>query len=107
MSRPAASVSNPSAKAYRSYSALVGGKLIAAKEREALERASPATGALVGLYPSATEADTIEVNTYIAGEPELPLSGYGDSGLGHEKSRFAVDEFTRLKTVQLQFGRMV
>lgn len=49
-------------------------------------------------------AGTVEVNTYLAGAPELPLSGYGDSGLGHEKSRFALDEFTRVKTVQLKFG---
>jgi acyl-CoA reductase-like NAD-dependent aldehyde dehydrogenase len=51
-------------------------------------------------------AGTIEINTYIAGVPELPLSGYGDSGLGHEKSRFAIDEFTRLKTVQFKFGNI-
>jgi len=49
-------------------------------------------------------AGTVEVNTYIAGAPELPLVGHGQSGLGHEKGRFAVDEFTELKTVQFQFG---
>ena len=49
-------------------------------------------------------AGTVEVNTYLAGEPELPLSGYASSGLGSEKSRYAVEEFTRLKTVQFRFG---
>jgi betaine-aldehyde dehydrogenase len=47
---------------------------------------------------------TVEINTYIAGAPELPLVGHRQSGVGHEKGRFAVDEFTELKTVQLQFG---
>lgn len=50
------------------------------------------------------KAGTVEVNTYLAGEPELPLTGYRESGLGHEKGRFAVDEFTELKSVQLKFG---
>ena len=49
-------------------------------------------------------AGTIEVNTYMAGEPELPLVGHRESGLGHEKGRFAVDEFTQLKTVQMAFA---
>ncbi|TPK93903.1 aldehyde dehydrogenase family protein [Mesorhizobium sp. B2-4-12] len=47
---------------------------------------------------------TVEVNTYIAGAPELPLVGHRQSGVGHEKGRFAIEEFTELKTVQLQFG---
>ena len=47
---------------------------------------------------------TVEINTYIAGAPELPLVGHKQSGVGHEKGRFAVDEFTELKTVQFQFG---
>ena len=47
---------------------------------------------------------TVEVNTYIAGAPELPLVGHRHSGVGHEKGRFAIDEFTELKTVQIQFG---
>jgi acyl-CoA reductase-like NAD-dependent aldehyde dehydrogenase len=47
---------------------------------------------------------TVEVNTYIAGAPELPLVGHGQSGVGHEKGRFAVEEFTELKTVQIAFG---
>lgn len=50
------------------------------------------------------KAGTVEVNTFMAGEPELPLVGFRESGLGHEKGRFAVDEYTELKTVQFKFG---
>jgi betaine-aldehyde dehydrogenase len=47
-------------------------------------------------------AGSIEVNTFLAGVPELPIVGHRDSGVGHERGRFAIDEFTELKTVQLQ-----
>lgn len=50
------------------------------------------------------DVGTVEVNTYLAGAPELPLTGHRMSGLGHEKGRFAVEEFTELKTIQLQFS---
>jgi betaine-aldehyde dehydrogenase len=52
------------------------------------------------------KSGTVEVNTFIAGAPELPLVGHRQSGVGHEKGRFAVEEFTELKTVQLQFGSL-
>lgn len=48
------------------------------------------------------KAGTVEVNTYMAGVPELPLTGHKQSGLGHEKGKYAVEEFTHLKTIQLQ-----
>jgi len=47
------------------------------------------------------KAGTVEVNTYMAGVPELPLTGHKQSGLGHEKGKYAVEEFTNLKTIQL------
>ncbi|MEO8136523.1 MAG: aldehyde dehydrogenase family protein, partial [Betaproteobacteria bacterium] len=50
------------------------------------------------------KAGTVEVNTFMAGVPELPLTGHKQSGLGHEKGRYAVDEFTHLKTIQLQLA---
>jgi acyl-CoA reductase-like NAD-dependent aldehyde dehydrogenase len=50
------------------------------------------------------KAGTIEVNTYMAGTPELPLTGHKESGSGHERGRFAVDEFTELKTIHLQLN---
>ncbi|WP_157968961.1 aldehyde dehydrogenase family protein [Tropicimonas sp. IMCC34011] len=49
---------------------------------------------------------TVEMNTFLAGAPELPLSGHGASGTGHERGRFAVEEFTHLKTIQVQLGKM-
>jgi betaine-aldehyde dehydrogenase len=52
----------------------------------------------------ALNAGTVEVNTYMAGAPELPLTGHKQSGLGHEKGRYAVEEFTELKTIQLQLA---
>jgi acyl-CoA reductase-like NAD-dependent aldehyde dehydrogenase len=50
------------------------------------------------------KAGTIEVNTFLAGAPELPLSGHADSGVGHERGRFAIEEFTRLRTMQMQLN---
>jgi acyl-CoA reductase-like NAD-dependent aldehyde dehydrogenase len=47
-------------------------------------------------------AGSIEVNTFLAGAPELPIVGHRNSGVGHERGRFAVEEFTELKTVQIQ-----
>ena len=47
-------------------------------------------------------AGSIEVNTFLAGVPELPIVGHRDSGVGKERGRFAIDEFTELKTVQVQ-----
>ena len=52
----------------------------------------------------ALKAGTVEVNTYMAGAPELPLTGHKQSGLGHDKGRYAIDEFTELKTIQLQLA---
>ena len=50
-------------------------------------------------------AGSVEVNTFLAGAPELPIVGHRDSGLGRERGRFAVDEFTELKTLNIQLGR--
>lgn len=52
----------------------------------------------------ALKAGTVEVNTYMAGAPELPLTGHKQSGVGHEKGRYSVEEFTHLKTIQLQLA---
>ncbi len=49
-------------------------------------------------------AGTVEVNTFLAGAPELPITGHRDSGVGHERGRNAVDEFTELKTFMVQLG---
>jgi acyl-CoA reductase-like NAD-dependent aldehyde dehydrogenase len=55
-------------------------------------------------FGRALKAGTIEVNTFMAGAPELPLTGHRESGLGHERGRFAVEEFTELKTINLQLA---
>ncbi len=55
-------------------------------------------------FGRGVKAGTIEVNTYMAGAPELPLVGHRESGLGHERGRFAVDEFTEMKTILLQLN---
>jgi betaine-aldehyde dehydrogenase len=49
-------------------------------------------------------AGTIWVNSFMDGYPELSFGGYKESGLGRELGRFAIDEFTELKTVQLHLG---
>jgi acyl-CoA reductase-like NAD-dependent aldehyde dehydrogenase len=55
----------------------------------------------------ALKAGTVEVNTFMAGSPELPLTGHKQSGVGHEKGRYAIEEFTHLKTLQLQLSNSV
>jgi acyl-CoA reductase-like NAD-dependent aldehyde dehydrogenase len=55
-------------------------------------------------FSRALKAGTIEINTFMAGAPELPLTGHRESGLGHERGRFAVEEFTELKTINLQLA---
>jgi betaine-aldehyde dehydrogenase len=49
-------------------------------------------------------AGTIWVNTFMDGSPELPFGGYKESGQGRELGRFAIEEFTELKTIQLHLG---
>ncbi|HEY0791835.1 MAG TPA: aldehyde dehydrogenase family protein [Chthoniobacterales bacterium] len=49
-------------------------------------------------------AGTVWVNTFMDGYPELPFGGYKESGQGRELGRFALEEFTELKTIQLHLG---
>ncbi len=49
-------------------------------------------------------AGTVWVNTFMDGQPELPFGGYKESGQGRELGRFAIEEFTELKTIQLHVG---
>ncbi|MBV8353039.1 MAG: aldehyde dehydrogenase family protein [Verrucomicrobia bacterium] len=49
-------------------------------------------------------AGTVWVNTFMDGYPELPFGGYKESGQGRELGRFAIDQFTELKTIQLHVG---
>ena len=50
-------------------------------------------------------AGTVWVNTFLEGYPELPFGGFKESGLGREIGRFAIEEFTELKTIQLHIGK--
>ena len=52
----------------------------------------------------ATRAGTIWINTYMDGAPNLPFGGYKESGQGRELGRFAIEEYTELKTVYLHLG---
>src|ERR1700730_10797136 len=52
----------------------------------------------------AIRAGTIWINTFMDGYPELSFGGYKESGLGRELGRFAIDEFTELKTIPLHLG---
>ncbi len=52
----------------------------------------------------SVRAGTVWVNTFMDGYAELPFGGYKESGLGRELSRFAIDEFTELKTIQVHLG---
>jgi betaine-aldehyde dehydrogenase len=49
-------------------------------------------------------AGTVWINTFMDGHAELPFGGYKESGQGRELGRFAVDEFTELKTIQVHLG---
>jgi betaine-aldehyde dehydrogenase len=50
-------------------------------------------------------AGTVWVNTFLEGYPELPFGGFKESGQGREIGRFAIEEFTELKTIQLHIGK--
>jgi betaine-aldehyde dehydrogenase len=50
-------------------------------------------------------AGTVWINTFLEGYPELPFGGFKESGQGREVGRFAIEEFTELKTIQLHIGK--
>jgi aldehyde dehydrogenase (NAD+) len=50
----------------------------------------------------AIKAGTVGVNGYQL-EPNSPFGGFGQSGLGREGGRAAVESYTELKTVLLPF----
>jgi len=49
-------------------------------------------------------AGTVWTNTFMDGFPELPFGGYGQSGLGRELGRGAVEDYTETKTLHLHHG---
>jgi acyl-CoA reductase-like NAD-dependent aldehyde dehydrogenase len=50
------------------------------------------------------KAGTIWMNTFLEGHAELPFGGYGESGIGRELGRAAVEDFTESKTLQMHIG---
>jgi betaine-aldehyde dehydrogenase len=49
-------------------------------------------------------AGTVWMNTFMDGFPELPFGGYGQSGLGRELGRGAVEDYTETKTLHMHHG---
>ncbi|MEX4004432.1 aldehyde dehydrogenase [Paraburkholderia sp. EG285A] len=42
---------------------------------------------------------TMEINTSLEGQPQLPFGGFRTSGIGREKGKAGLEEFTEIKTV--------
>lgn len=55
-------------------------------------------------YARRSRAGTVWVNCFMDGFPELSFGGYGESGIGREIGRHAVEAFTELKSVVLHTG---
>jgi betaine-aldehyde dehydrogenase len=58
-------------------------------------------------YSRAVRAGTVWVNTWMDGFPEVPFGGVGESGVGRELGRNAVDEFTETKSIVIKAGRPI
>lgn len=56
-------------------------------------------------FAKGVRAGTVWVNCWMDGWPEMSFGGYGESGLGRELGRHAVDEFTELKTIAIHTGK--
>jgi len=50
------------------------------------------------------KAGTIWINTFLEGHAELPFGGYHESGIGRELGRFATEDYTETKTLQMHLG---
>lgn len=50
------------------------------------------------------EAGSVMVNQYSGSYPQTPFGGYKKSGLGREKGMQAIDHYTQLKTVNIEYG---
>ncbi len=50
------------------------------------------------------KAGRVWVNTTITGGPEMPIGGFKQSGLGRETGLYGVEEYTEIKSVQIQIG---
>ncbi|CAG8734646.1 7618_t:CDS:2 [Cetraspora pellucida] len=50
------------------------------------------------------KAGTVWVNQYMTGDSSLPFGGYKKSGIGREMGKYALKEYTQIKTVQINLG---
>ena len=55
-------------------------------------------------YARSVRAGTVWVNSWMAGFPEVPFGGVGDSGIGRELGRGSIDEYTESKSVIIKAG---
>jgi hypothetical protein len=62
------------------------------------------TAAQQELRPAAGTLRLVS-NTFLEGYPELPFGGFKESGQDREVGRFAIEEFTEPKTIQLHIGK--
>ncbi len=53
---------------------------------------------------SKLEAGTCWINTYNITPIEIPISGYKQSGIGHENGPTAIENYTQLKSVYVELG---
>ncbi|WP_238413132.1 aldehyde dehydrogenase family protein [Saccharothrix deserti] len=56
------------------------------------------------LFTRALDAGCVWVNTHMRFTPEMPHGGFKSSGYGKDLSRYALDEYTRVKHVMHHFG---
>ena len=53
------------------------------------------------------KAGRVWVNCTITGGPELPIGGFGQSGIGRETGKYGVEEYTELKSTHIETGERV
>jgi len=58
-------------------------------------------------YSRAVRAGTVWVNTWMDGFPEIPFGGVGESGIGRELGRNALDEFSESKSIVVKAGQPI
>ena len=55
--------------------------------------------------PRRVRARRFYVNCIMAGGPEMPLSGFKQSGWGREAGSYGVEEYTQVKSVHVELGK--
>jgi len=55
-------------------------------------------------FAKAVRSGTVWINCWMDGFPEMPFGGFGESGIGRELGRQAIQEFTETKTIAIHTG---